>query len=336
MQDYYALLGVSPSASEEEIKRAYRRIAVELHPDRNPSAEERFKAITAAYQVLSTPRTRRAYDDERADSIRPWRGPPRRTAGADLRYRLEVAFEDAVRGITATLEVRRRRTCAGCAGSGARGASSLMKAPRCRDCRGKGRLTDARGRARACARCHGRGIEPIERCPVCDGAGRVEAIESLDVEIPAGIGDGKRLRLRGFGDDGAGGAPAGDLFVVVSVPEHPFFVRHGADVHLEMPVALVQVLLEEEILVPTPDGDAPVKLPRTARTGTKLTLEGKGVRDEEGGRGDLVVTLTVVPPDRLSPREREALLAFRESRPPEGEPAIAAFLTAKARAKRSR
>ncbi|HVO30227.1 MAG TPA: J domain-containing protein [bacterium] len=332
MTDFYSLLGVAPSASEDEIKRAYRRLAVELHPDRNPSAEDRFKNITAAYHVLVNAEKRRAYDEDRASEMEPWRGAPKKAAGADLRYRLEIRFSDAVRGTTATIEVRRQRACRACGGSGALGGAATFAPAKCRACRGRGRVADARGRARTCAHCLGRGVEPKARCTACEGSGRVATTEALEVPVPAGIEDGKRLRLKGFGDEGTRGGTSGDLYVVVHVPPHPLFTRAGDEVHLEMPVSLVQVLLQEEIDVPTPDGDVRVTLPATAKTGTTLTITGKGVRGEDGTRGDLVVTLAVVTPTKLSPREREALLAFRAARPPEAEPRIREFLAVKAAA----
>lgn len=328
--DFYEVLGVAPHASDDEIKRAYRKLAIDLHPDRNPTSEERFKQVTLAWQTLSTPARRLAYDEERLASLaNPWKGPPRKAPGADLRYRLEVSFDDAIKGTTVSLDVRRKWTCPACGGTGARGGAGLMAAPKCRDCKGRGRITDSRGKINACARCHGRGFEPIECCDSCEGTGTVEQIEEIEVPVPPGIETGARLRLAGFGDEGTSGGATGDLFVVVTVPEHPLLLREGLDVHVTVPVSMVQVLLGEEVDVPTPDGDVRVKIPATAKNGMRLTLEGHGVRGANGKRGDEIITLQVLPFDGLTDAQLDILRTFRATRPPESEPAIQKYLEAR-------
>ncbi len=315
--DHYALLGVRTDASADEIKRAYRKLAVELHPDRNPSeeAEARFKTITLAYQTLSSERRRKRYDEEqrrRRGSIVLWQGPPARTRGDDLKYRLELSFEDAVRGATVSIRVPRKATCDRCDGSGAAIERAPSRVPRCAECDGKGKVVDTRNRPQVCGRCDGRGREPIEACPDCGGEGRRPQEEPLEVPIPAGIDDGRRLRLAGWGDDGRAGGDGGNLFVVVTVAPHPLLRRDGDDVQVDVPVDVVALLLGGTVRVPSVDGPAEVTIPPCTRPDTRITLAGKGVPREKG-RGDQIVTLRATFPTGLSPEQRAALGRFASS-----------------------
>lgn len=336
--DLYALLGVKPEASADEIKRAYRKLAVELHPDRNgdPAAAERLKDVTAAYRTLSSAVRRRRYDEERrraAGLRRRWEGPPRKARGSDLRYRLVVPFETGVRGGTHAVEYPRQRTCGACGGTGAEGTSfrSGGALPPCSDCDGAGRIVVGVG-TRACTRCEGRGVAPLECCGSCGGRGRVEARESVEVTVPAGIGTGRRLRLTGYGDEGAGGGGPGDLFVLVTVADHGLLRLAGSDVECDVPVGWAQAMIGTEVPVPTVDGVREVRIPPGTQDGAVIRLPGLGAPIAASrGRGDQLVHVEVVLPGSLGVAEREALEAFARVHPPESEPAIRDYLAAVAR-----
>lgn len=331
--DLYALLGVEPDASTDEVKRAYRKLAVELHPDRNADAAvvEKFKEITSAYRTLSNAAKRRRYDDERKRSANParkWQGPPRKERGNDLRYRLEVPFEVGVAGGTRVIEVPRQRTCDVCKGAGAERVAAGNVPPPCRDCDGAGRIVTG-ARTRPCERCGGRGVEPLEACRTCTGAGRVERREPVTVQIPAGSGSGRRLRLEGYGDDGSGGGETGDLFVLLSVADHALLRLDGNDLECEVPVPWAQAMLGTEMPVPTLEGVEMVKIPAGTQDGAVLRLEGKGAPASSGGaRGDLLAYVEVLVPDDLTDAERSALRAFADARPPEREPRVRDYLAA--------
>ncbi len=331
MADFYSLLGVASDASIDEIKRSYRKLAVELHPDRNPSpeAEERFKELTLAYQTLSTPARRKRYDDERrraSAKLVLWKGPPKRERGADLTYRLEIVFEQMALGTLVPITFPRKATCGECGGSGAALDRAPVRVPPCADCGGRGKIEGDGRKPRTCERCQGRGLEPIEACAACGGEGRKTQNESIDVPIPAGIESGRRLRLAGWGEDGPGGGEPGALFVAVTVAEHPLLRREGDDVTCEVPIGLAQALLGAEIRVPTVDGVVDVKVPPASSPGTTLKLKGRGIRRPDDKRGDQMVKLDVLFPSDLTAAQREALSAFATTRPPEADAKVRDYL----------
>ena len=330
--DLYALLGLSPDATAEQVKLAYRKLAVELHPDRNDDEKvvERFKEITAAYRTLSSAPKRKRYDEERkraANPARKWMGPPKKERGNDLRYRLEVDFETGVRGGERQIDVPRQRTCEQCRGVGAERVAAGNVAPPCDDCDGAGKIV-AGTRLRPCERCGGRGIEPLEACRACDGAGRVERREALGVEIPAGIGSGRRLRLENHGDEGTSGGATGDLFVLVSVGDHPLLRLAGHDIECDIPVGWAQAMIGVEMPLPTVDGVEMLRIPAGTQDGAMIRLPAKGAPQLDGRRGDQLVYVEVLLPEDLSAAERKALEAFAAAHPPESEPRIREYLAA--------
>jgi molecular chaperone DnaJ len=348
-RDYYEVLGVPRNATEQEIKSAYRRLALKYHPDRNPGnkqAEERFKEAAEAYAVLADPQKRAAYDryghagvgaaagggfpggfdpsifadfsdifgglgDIFGFGLGDLFGGARRRApahGADLRYDLEISFEEAARGTETTIQVPREENCETCRGSGAAPGAGPETCPQCR---GRGQLRYQQGFltiARTCPRCGGAGRVITRPCASCRGSGRVTRERPIRVRIPAGIADGQRLRLAGEGEQGAPGAPPGDLYVVVHVQEHPFFKREGDDLYCEMPVAFPTLALGGTIQVPTLDGPAPLEIPPGTQTGTRFRIPGRGLPSVSGrGQGDLHVVVHAAVPKRLT-REQKALL----------------------------
>lgn len=346
-RDYYEVLGVSRGAGEEDLKKAYRRLAVQCHPDRNPGnkqAEERFKEINEAYQVLSDPEKRMQYDrfghaafqgqagaggfggfdfsqgfeevfsDIFGDFFGTGRGRSRSRSrrGEDLRYDLEVEFEEAARGTEKIVKFQRLMTCEECNGARARGGAEGVKT--CPNCRGTGQVRTQQGFfsiATTCGQCRGEGMVISDPCPKCQGQGRIRKPVSLSVRIPPGVDNGSRLKLRGEGEAGFGGGPAGDLYVVVHVKEHALFVRQDNDIVIEVPVSFPQAALGSEIDVPTLDGKMNVKIPAGTQSGKIFRLKGKGFTDLHGyGRGDQLVKITVETPRRLSAKQRELLEEF--------------------------
>lgn len=349
-RDYYEVLGVSRSAGRDEIKAAYRKLAVANHPDRNPgdaAAEERFKEAAEAYAVLSDPDKRAHYDrfghagvgeqpfsgfdasifGDFADILgnlfgfegifggrRP--GGPQR--GSDLRTGLVLSFEDMATGVERAIQVPREESCEECQGSGAApGASPEV----CRACGGRGQVRLSQGfftMLRSCPQCGGAGRVISDPCRECRGAGRVERTRSLTVRIPAGIEDGSRVRLAGQGEGGVRGGPAGDLYVSVRVEPHEVFVREGADLHVEEEVSAFLAALGTEAEVPTLEGPHTISIPAGTQPGDTLVLRGKGLpRLRGGGRGNLVVHFRVAVPRKLSSRQRELLqhVVEEEARP---------------------
>jgi molecular chaperone DnaJ len=346
-RDYYSVLGVPRDASDQDIKSAYRKLALKYHPDRNPgnqTAEERFKEAAEAYSVLADPEKRSRYDrfghaavsgaGPGAGGFDPtifaefedifgslgdifgfggmFGGTRRRTGpqrGADLRYDLEIPFEQAFEGAETTIQIPRQETCGACRGSGAAPGSAPSQCPQCR---GTGQLRYQQGFftvARTCGHCGGAGRVITRPCPTCRGRGLVEQLRKLTVKIPPGIATGQRLRLTGEGEAGARGGPAGDLYVVIGVQEHPFFQRDGNDLTCQVPVNFTTLALGGEIAVPSPDGEAEtLVLPEGTATGSLFRLRGKGMPDVSGrGRGDLLVTVQAVTPRKLT-REQRTLL----------------------------
>ena len=344
-RDYYGVLKVSRTATEQEIKSAYRRLALKHHPDRNPGdreAEEQFKEAAEAYAVLIDADKRHLYDrfghaglgGAATSGFDPsvftgfedilgglgdifgfsevFGGGRRRGGaqrGADLRYDLEVAFDESARGLETTVQIPRQEACGTCGGSGAAEGSSPTTCPQCR---GRGQLRYQQGFftvARTCGQCGGTGTVITRPCPTCRGAGRVEKERKLTVRIPAGIATGQRLRLTGEGEAGLGGGPRGDLYVVVHVQEHPFFRRDGNDLHCEVPVTFPTLALGGQIRIPTLDGDESFTIPDGTQTGTAFRLRGRGMPDVtgRGGTGDLVIAVRVVTPRKLTKEQKRLL-----------------------------
>src|SRR5581483_5518032 len=282
-RDYYEVLGVSRTATEEEIKKAYRKLALKWHPDRNPEArreaEERFKEISEAYQVLSDPERRAQYDRFGdffgTGRTRASRGRARR--GQDLQYRLELSFEEAARGCERTISLPRLSPCEQCGGRGTRRGT----APRaCPQCRGTGQIRFQQGFfsiAKTCGNCGGQGTIITDPCPACEGTGSVRRTYTVNIKVPAGVDTGSRLKLRGEGEAGSPGAPPGDLYVLLEVRDHPIFVREGTDIVCEVPVSFPQAALGAELEVPTLDGTARVKIPPGTQSGHVIRLKGKGI-----------------------------------------------------------
>jgi len=345
-RDYYDLLGIDPSASPEEIKKAYRRLAHQFHPDKNPgnpASEEHFKRITEAYETLQDAQKRAAYDRRGAamggrgfggfqeagdfsfrenfvedffegifENFFRFRGPrPRKSRGADLRYELGISLEEAASGLERQIEVRRMSLCPLCRGSRCSPGTSPIICPACR---GTGSFRSQSGFFQVettCERCRGeRHIIP-RPCPQCGGMGRLKVTRALRMDIPPGVDNGSRLRLSGEGEMGMHGGPSGDLYVVISVQKHPIFARVGNDILCEAPVTFLQALMGAEIEVPTLEGKARVKVPPRTPAGKIFTLKGQGMPILRGvGRGDQKVTLRVEVPSRLSKRQRELLHEF--------------------------
>lgn len=335
-RDYYEVLGVSRGATEEEIKRAYRRLAFQYHPDRNKSqdAEERFKEISEAFEVLSDPKLRAAYDrsvglgrqgrnfegfdlgglGEVFEAF--FGGTGRRdhvpTRGTDLKYDLSLSFEEAVFGCEKELEVQRNEVCSLCRGRRSRPGS---EPERCPTCQGTGEIRRSIfsffgpfTNVIPCERCGGEGQLITHPCPRCQGTGRERVIRRLRVRIPAGVGPGSAIRLSGEGDHGLNGGPPGDLHIRLSVEEHEFFKRQGDDILYELPLNFAQAALGGEVSVPTLDGNLILKIPPGVQTGKVFRLKGRGVPRLRGeGRGDQLVRVHVVTPTSLDERQRRLL-----------------------------
>jgi molecular chaperone DnaJ len=346
-RDYYAVLGVGRDAGEQEIKSAYRKLALKFHPDRNPgdkAAEEAFKECAEAYAVLADSDKRARYDrfghaavagaaggaagfdptifaefDDIFGSIGDIfglggmfggsrrRGGPQR--GADLRYDLDITFAQSATGTETTIQIPRHETCETCTGSGAAPGTSPTACPQCR---GTGQLRYQQGFftvARTCGHCRGAGRVINKPCQTCQGQGAVEHLRKLTVKIPAGIATGQRLRLTGEGEAGAQGGPPGDLYVVMNVQEHPFFHREDNDLACEIPVNFTTLALGGEIHVPSVKEERDtLKVPEGTPTGTVFRMRGKGMPDVSGrGRGDLLVTVQAITPKKLT-RDQKKLL----------------------------
>jgi molecular chaperone DnaJ len=349
-RDYYQVLGLAREASEQEIKSAYRKLALKHHPDRNPgdkAAEDKFKEAAEAYSVLADPDKRARYDrfghaavsgsgaggfdptifsefDDIFGSIGDLfgfggrrRGGPQR--GADLRYDLEITFDQAAAGSETSIQIPRQETCETCQGSGAAAGTSPTTCPQCR---GTGQLRYQQGFftvARTCGQCRGNGRIITKPCETCKGAGAVEHLRKLTVKIPAGIATGQRLRLTNEGEAGALGGPPGDLYVVIHVQEHPFFQRDGNDLACEIPVNFTTLALGGEIRVPSVGGDTEtLKVPDGTATGSVFRLRGKGMPDVSGrGRGDLLVTVQAITPRKLTREQRKLLEQLAAILPPQ-------------------
>ena len=352
-KNYYGILGVGRDADAEELKRIYRKLARQYHPDRNPGdkvAEERFKEITEAYTVLSDPEKRSQYDrfgtvtsggvgdasgfgtifEDLFEGFFGGAERGRRTRarrGDHLRYDLEISLEEAAEGVDTKLELPRHESCVHCRGTGLRPGTSPET---CGACRGAGQVRFSQGFltvARPCPECGGEGRVNRTPCNECRGQGRVRKDRLLGLTIPAGIEDGRQLRVAGEGDGGSHGGPPGDLFVVVHVRPHEIFRRHGDDLVCEVPLSFAQAALGADIEVPLLKGKSALTVPGGTQHGDLLRLKGKGVPHLNGrGRGDAVYQVAIEVPKRLSDRQRELLEEFQRASPSDGGPLSSSFM----------
>lgn len=355
-RDYYDVLGVAKTATDAELKSAYRKQAMKFHPDRNPgdkAAEEAFKEAAEAYAVLADTQKRSLYDrfghqgvnagpsggagfdpsvfndfgGDFADILGNMfgfgdafggrrRGGPQR--GADLRYDLEIPFEEAARGTETAIQIPRQENCDSCSGSGA--APGTQPAT-CSMCRGQGQVRRQQGFftiATTCPQCRGAGRTVSKPCQTCHGSGRTSHERKITVKVPAGIATGQQLRLQNEGEAGTAGGPPGHLYVVIHVQDHDFFKRDGVNLFCEVPVNFTTVTLGGEVLVPTLDGSETVKVPEGTQTGTTMRLRNKGLPDVNGrGRGDLFATVQVQTPKKLTKEQRQLLEQLAKALPKE-------------------
>jgi len=356
-RDYYEVLGVGRDADDQSLKGAYRKLALQFHPDRNPGdhvAEEKFKEAAEAYSVLSDGQKRASYDrfghagvqsaagngfdgaagfpdlsDILSDvfgfgDVFGGGGRQRRTRaqrGDDVRYDLEIGFEDAMRGLSIDIQVPRLEECTRCQGKGAEPEDGLVT---CSTCRGRGEVIYQQAFLsvrRTCSQCGGRGQIIRRPCKECRGEGYLRRERKLKVNIPAGVDDGTQLRLSNEGQPGANGGPAGDLYVVLKVKPHPIFERHQENLHCTVPITVAQAALGATIEILTLDGLESVKVPEGSQPGTRLKLKGLGVpRLQSSSRGDLFVHLDVRVPTKLTREQRKLFEQLAEHLPPENEP----------------
>jgi molecular chaperone DnaJ len=346
-RDYYEVLGVNRDASDEDIKKSYRKLAMKHHPDRNPDnpkAEEQFKEAKEAYEILSDTQKRQAYDqfghagvDQQsgaggagmggfADAFsdifgdifgggRSGGGGGRSNVyrGADLRYNLEVSLEEAARGTETRIRIPTMAECEPCNGTGAKKGSEPKTCP---TCGGHGQVRMQQGFfsiQQTCPKCHGTGRYIPDPCPACQGSGRVKQHKTLSVKIPAGIDEGDRIRLSGEGEHGVNGGPAGDLYVQIHLKAHSVFQRDHDDLHCEMPVSFATAALGGEIEIPTLDGVARLKVPAETQTGKVFRLRGKGIKGVRSiSQGDLLCHVVVETPASLTDRQKELLEEFEQ------------------------
>jgi molecular chaperone DnaJ len=355
-RDFYEVLGVSREIDEPGLKGAYRKLALKYHPDRNQDdadAEEKFKEAAEAYSVLSDPQKRATYDRFGHQGLQgaangggfesPYtdlgdilgdlfglgdmfgggggRKRSRVQRGEDLRFDLEITLEDAIRGMNAEIQVPRLDNCTRCNGTGAEKEDGIVT---CSVCRGKGEVLYQQGFLsvrRTCAQCGGRGQLIRRPCTKCKGEGRTRSDRKLKVNIPAGVSEGNRLRLQNEGQPGPNGGPPGDLYVVVSVKEHPVFERHDDDLHCVVPVNIAQAALGADIELETLDGAQKVKIPEGVAPGHQVRLRGLGVPHlQQHGRGDLIVHVEVKVPTRLTREQRKLFEQLGETLPTENQP----------------
>jgi len=346
-RDYYEVLGVSRTASVDEIKSAYRQAALKWHPDRNPDnkedAEHRFRECTEAYSVLSDQQKRQIYDTYGHEGLagagaqpdfngtifqdfhdifgeffgfedvfggggRRRGGGRRVQRGADLRYDMTLTFEEAAAGITTKIRVPRQEYCESCNGTGAKKGTGVVA---CQACGGRGQMIYQQGFFtinRTCPACQGAGQIVKERCPDCKGQGRIDRERTIELRIPPGVDTGTRLRVQGEGEPGPNGGPAGDLYVVLEVKEHSFFERRGADLYCTIPLSIAQASLGTEIHVPGLTGEERLKIPEGTQSGAVFRIKGKGLPDPHGGgRGDLYYHVRVLTPTKLTRDQRKLM-----------------------------
>ncbi len=344
-KDYYRILGVSRDATEDEIKKNYRRVAMQHHPDRNPGnkeAEEKFKIASEAYEVLRDPEKREIYDRYGIEGLKGtgftgFRGfddifsafgdvfqdffgfggtQRRRTsarAGADLRYDVKISFLEAAFGKETEIEIPKNLACEVCAGTGAKPGTHPTQCP---NCKGTGQVTRSQGFftiSTTCSQCRGQGTIVPHPCKDCRGLGKVRKIKKLQVKIPPGVDTGSKLRIRGEGEEGERGGPPGDLFVFIYVEPHDFFSREGDDVICQIPISFTQAALGAEMEVPTLDGAKNIKIPKGTETGDIFRIKGEGFPRIRGyGRGDEIVQVMVRTPKNLTKKQEELLREFEE------------------------
>jgi molecular chaperone DnaJ len=347
-RDYYEVLGVNRDAAEDEIKKAYRKLAMKYHPDRNPDskeAEDKFKQVKEAYEILSDAQKRSAYDqfghagvDQNAgaggfrggngfgdfsdafsdifgDIFGGGRGGGRSQVfrGADLRYNMEITLEEAARGCERQIRIPAHEHCDTCHGSGAKPGTQPTT---CATCGGHGQVRMSQGFfsvQQTCPTCHGSGKQISDPCPKCRGAGQIKTTKTLNVKIPAGVDEGDRIRLAGEGEPGENGGPNGDLYVVTHIKPHAVFQREGMDLHCEMPISFASAALGGEVEIPTLDGMAKVKISAETQSGRIYRLRGKGIKAVRGNNfGDLMCHVVVETPVNLTERQKELLREFED------------------------
>ncbi|WP_102691279.1 molecular chaperone DnaJ [Rummeliibacillus pycnus] len=346
-RDYYEVLGIQKNASKDEIKKAYRKLSKQYHPDLNkePGAEEKFKEIAEAYEVLSDDQKRARYDqfghqdpnqgfggfggfggaegfggfEDIFSSFfgggRTRRDPNAPRKGDDLQYRMTISFEEAVFGKEKEIEIPREETCDTCHGTGAKPGTSKET---CSYCNGSGQTSETVNtpfgqmvNRRTCSHCQGTGQIIKEKCSTCHGAGTIKRRKKIKVNIPAGVDDGQQLRLSGQGEAGVNGGPAGDLYIVFHVRASDKFERDGDDIYLELPITFPQAALGDEIEVPTIHGKVKMKIPAGTQSGDRFRLKGKGVKNVHGyGNGDQHVIVQIITPKKLTEKQKELLREF--------------------------
>ncbi len=344
-RDYYEVLGVTRAAAADEIKSAYRKAALKWHPDRNPEnkseAEIKFRECTEAYSVLSDAQKRQVYDTYGHAGLSGMgggqgfdntvfqdfhdifgdffgfedlfggggrRGRSRTQRGSDLRYDMSLTFDEAAAGVTTKIKLPRQEYCQECKGTGAKKGTGVQT---CEACKGRGQLAYQQGFftiTRTCATCQGAGQIVRERCPECRGQGRLEREKTIELRIPPGVDTGTRLRVAGEGEPGPNGGPAGDLYVVLEVKEHPFFERRGADLYCTIPLSIAQATLGTELQLPGLNGEERLKIPEGTQSGAVFRLKGRGLADPRGGgKGDLYYHVRVLTPTKLTREQRKLI-----------------------------